>query len=187
MGERQGLKSHRLPQVFEWIWTILKYSAAWRLWCLQYWYWIYWRFWGRNTSSLCYRMQSHINLVLLTNMPRNDARWLQQPCLFLIFREAFQNPPLLNKKMKQLLILENTKISTKYQWYLHKNYLILISQQHSICYGCLWEKKTNVEHWYFCETACTNTTATEQWELMYCSNDFFVHVSILKKKETSLE
>lgn len=32
---------------------------------------------------------------------------------------------------------ENTKISTKYQCYLHKHYLILISQQHSICYGYL--------------------------------------------------
>lgn len=54
-------------------------------------------------------MQSHTNHVLLTSMPRNDASWLQHPCLLLIFREAFQNPSLLNKNMKQLLILEERK------------------------------------------------------------------------------
>lgn len=81
---------------------------------------------------------------------------------------------------------EKTKISTKYHCYLHKNYLILIPQQHSICSGCLWEKKANMEHWYFCEMACTNTTATKQWELMYCSNDFFFSCFNLKKKEKKL-
>lgn len=46
---------------------------------------------------------------------------------------------------------KKTKIRTKSQCYLHKNYLILISPQHSISHGCLWEKKANMEHWYFCE------------------------------------
>lgn len=60
-------------------------------------------------------------------MPRNDASWLQQPCLFLIFREAFQNPALLNKTMKVLLVLEEKtpQKSTKYRCYLQKNCLVL--------------------------------------------------------------
>lgn len=65
-------------------------------------------FWD-TPSGLSSWMQSHTNLALLTNMPRKNARWLQHPCLLLIFREAFQNPSLLNKNMKQLLILEEKK------------------------------------------------------------------------------
>lgn len=150
--ERQGLRSPRLPQASKWLWTLLKHSAVWWL-CLQHWYWIHGGFFGTNPSSLSSWMQSHTNLVLLTNMPRKNARWLQHPCLLLIFREAFQNPSLLNKNTKQLLILEEKKpqINTKYQCYLHKNYLILIPPQHSTSHGCLWEKKANMEHWYFCE------------------------------------
>lgn len=46
---------------------------------------------------------------------------------------------------------KETQIITKYQCYLHKNYLILIPPQHNISHGCLWEKKANMEHWYFSE------------------------------------
>lgn len=99
--KRQDLKSFRLPQGFQWIWTIQKYHSAVSWLCLQYRYWIYWGCLAKNASRL-----SHTNLALLTNMPRNDARWLQHPCLFLIFRETFQNPTLLNKNMKTLSVLE---------------------------------------------------------------------------------
>lgn len=43
------------------------------------------------------------------------------------------------------------KIHTTSQCNLHKNYLILIPPQHRIAHGGLWEKKANMEHWYFCE------------------------------------
>lgn len=83
--------------------------------------------WGKTLEAFTCWLQSRINLALLTNMPRNDASWLQQPCLFLIFREAFQNPALLNKTMKVLLVLEEKTPpkSTKYRCYLQKNCLVL--------------------------------------------------------------
>lgn len=147
---KTGLKIPQVTSDFQPHWNIVLSGD-----CLQHLYWIYWGFLETNPSSLSSWMQSHTNLVLLTNMPRKNARWLQHPCLLLVFREAFQNPSLLNKNMKQLLILEEkkktNKIHTKSQCCLHKNYLILILPQHRISHGCLWEKKANMEHWYFCE------------------------------------
>lgn len=153
-----------LPSYYLRLSTLLKYSAVWWLW-LQHWYGIYRGFFGTNLSSLSSWMQSHTNLALLTNMPRKNARWLQHPCLCLIFREAFQNPSLLNKNTKQLLILEEKKNPPKFVLNLSAIYTKITSfwSLHSTAFlmdACERRKQTwstdifvKSLHWFHCHTA----------------------------------
>lgn len=79
---------------------------------------------------------------------------------------------------------KNPQINTKYQCYLHKNYLILIPPQHSTSHGCLWEKKANMEHWYFCEMHALIPLPHSNGNLWIVATIFLFHISILKKNQT---
>lgn len=134
--------------------TLLKGSAVWWL-CLQHWYWIYWGFFGTNPSSLSSWMQSHTKTLycLPTCLGKMPDDCSIHACSWFSGKPSKIHPYWTKTRSSYWSWKgkKNPKIHTKPQCYLHKNYLILISPQHSISHGCLWEKKANMEHWYFCE------------------------------------